>query len=120
MYQPLVVINNFLELTRKCRCIPSHNLPGRSGPAYDGKGGRRGMMGELGNNRPEKTAFLHERFPPVAGRAQGMTVVEPQDQNTKELNEQQIDLKQDPEQIHSIFQCKKNCFCINTRSRTNT
>ena len=48
-------------------------LPGRSGPAYDGKGGRRGIMGELGNNRPEKTAFLHERLPPVAGRAQGMT-----------------------------------------------
>ena len=48
-------------------------LPGRSGPAFDSKGGRRGIVGEVANNRPEKTAFLHGRLPPVAGRAQGMT-----------------------------------------------
>ena len=33
-------------------------LPGRSGPAFDNSGGRRGISGEIGNNRPEKTAFL--------------------------------------------------------------
>ena len=48
-------------------------LPGRSGPAFDVNGGRRGIVGEVAHNRPEKTAFLHGRLPPVAGRAQGMT-----------------------------------------------
>ena len=48
-------------------------LPGRSGPAFDAKGGRRGIVGEVAHNRPEKTAFLYGRLPPVAGRAQGMT-----------------------------------------------
>jgi len=48
-------------------------LPGRSGPAYDFKGGRRGIVGEVAHNRPEKTAFLHGRLPPVPGRAQGMS-----------------------------------------------
>jgi hypothetical protein len=48
-------------------------LPGRSGPAFDTKGGKRGIVGEVGHNRPEKTTFLHGRLPPVAGRAQGMT-----------------------------------------------
>lgn len=46
-------------------------LPGRSGPAHDVFGGRRGTMGEIGNNRPEKTAFLPERRPVVGGRSQG-------------------------------------------------
>lgn len=48
-------------------------LPGRSGPAFDGKGGRRGIVGEVAHNRPEKTAFLPERLPTVLGRAQGMS-----------------------------------------------
>src|SRR5210317_117633 len=48
-------------------------LPGRAGPAYDSKGGRRGVVGEVAHNRPEKTAFLHGRLPPVPGRAQGMS-----------------------------------------------
>ena len=48
-------------------------LPGRSGPAYDSKGGRRGIVGEVAHNRPEKTAFLYGRLPPVPGRAQGMS-----------------------------------------------
>jgi hypothetical protein len=58
-------------------------LPGRSGPAYDSKGGRRGIMGELGNNRPEKTAFLYGRLPPVPGRAQGMTGRTPRAEHEK-------------------------------------
>ena len=48
-------------------------LPGRSGPAFDVNGGRRGIVGEVANNRPEKTAFLYGRLPPVPGRAQGMS-----------------------------------------------
>ena len=46
-------------------------LPGRSGPAHDVFGGRRGKMGDIANNRPEKTAFLPERRPVAGGRAQG-------------------------------------------------
>lgn len=48
-------------------------LPGRSGPAFDGKGGRRGIAGELGHNRPEKTAYLPDRLPNTGGRAQGFS-----------------------------------------------
>ena len=48
-------------------------LPGRSGPAFDPKGGRRGVVGKVSQNRPEKTAFLPERLPTAAGRAQGMS-----------------------------------------------
>jgi hypothetical protein len=48
-------------------------LPGRSGPAYDPKGGRRGMVGLVSHNRPEKTSYLPERLPMTFGRAQGMT-----------------------------------------------
>jgi hypothetical protein len=46
-------------------------LPGRSGPAFDIYGGRRGKMGEMGHNRPEKTAYLPTRLPPGGGRSQG-------------------------------------------------
>lgn len=48
-------------------------LPGRSGPAYDSKGGRRGFVGLVSHNRPEKTAYLPERLPTTLGRAQGMS-----------------------------------------------
>ena len=48
-------------------------LPGRSGPAYDSKGGRRGLVGLVSHNRPEKTAYLPERLPTTLGRAQGMS-----------------------------------------------
>jgi hypothetical protein len=48
-------------------------LPGRSGPAYDSKGGRRGVVGLVSHNRPEKTAYLPERLPATLGRAQGMS-----------------------------------------------
>lgn len=48
-------------------------LPGRSGPAQDVSGGRRGIAGEVAHNRPEKTTFLPERLPMTFGRAQGMS-----------------------------------------------
>jgi hypothetical protein len=46
-------------------------LPGRSGPAADVTGGAPAVVGQLGHNRPEKTAFLPDRRAPVPGRAQG-------------------------------------------------
>lgn len=46
-------------------------LPGRSGPAQDITGGRQGLTGEVFKNKPEKTAYLHDRRPPVQGRASG-------------------------------------------------
>jgi len=48
-------------------------LPGRSGPAQDTTGGRRGVVGTVAHNRPEKTAYLPERLPSTLGRAQGMS-----------------------------------------------
>lgn len=48
-------------------------LPGRAGPAHDTKGGRRGVIGEVFHNRPEKTAFLPERLPMTLGRSQGFS-----------------------------------------------
>jgi hypothetical protein len=46
-------------------------LPGRPGPAADITGGAPGVVGILGNNRPEKTAFLPDRRAPLPSRAQG-------------------------------------------------
>ena len=46
-------------------------LPGRPGPAGDITGGAPAVVGMLGNNRPEKTAYLPERRAPVASRGQG-------------------------------------------------
>lgn len=46
-------------------------LPGRPGPAADITGGAPGVVGVLGNNRPEKTAFLPDRRAPLPSRAQG-------------------------------------------------
>jgi hypothetical protein len=62
-------------------------LPGRTGHAVDINGGRRGVMGEFAQNRPEKTAHLASRRPEVFGRAQGMTGVVPrgEHEHTKRL-----------------------------------
>jgi hypothetical protein len=46
-------------------------LEGRPGPAWDPTGGAQTVIGELGHNRPEKTAFLLERRPALPSRAQG-------------------------------------------------
>ena len=46
-------------------------LPGRSGPAGDVSGGKQGQVGQLTHNKPETVAFLPQRRPQVAGRAQG-------------------------------------------------
>ena len=67
-------------------------LPGRSGPAMDLKGGRRGIIGEVAHNRPEKTAFLPTRRPESFGRAQGMSGVVPRSEheNTKRLTNRSV------------------------------
>ena len=62
-------------------------LPGRSGPAFDNSGGRRGISGEIGNNRPEKTAFLPERLPPQQGRAQGISAMSGRSSHEKTIRE---------------------------------
>ena len=49
------------------------SLPGRSGPAQDTTGGRQTLSPELGHNRPEKTAFLPTRLPPLPARAAELT-----------------------------------------------
>jgi hypothetical protein len=46
-------------------------LPGRAGPAQNTTGGAAPVWGAVANNRPEKTAYLPARQPPVPGRAQG-------------------------------------------------
>jgi len=46
-------------------------LPGRTGPAIDVTGGRSGLIGEVGHNKPATVAFLPSRLPNVEGRAQG-------------------------------------------------
>jgi hypothetical protein len=46
-------------------------LPGRSGPAGDITGGAPAVVGLLGHNRPEKTAYLPDRRPALPSRAQG-------------------------------------------------
>ena len=48
-------------------------LPGRSGPAADVSGGRRGIAGAIGNNRPETTTFLPDRLPMALGKSQGFS-----------------------------------------------
>lgn len=60
-------------------------LPGRPGPAVDITGGRPAVVGELGHNRPEKTAYLPSRLPMMAGRAQGMTGVTPRASHQKTM-----------------------------------
>ena len=67
-------------------------LPGRSGPAMDINGGRRGIVGEVAHNRPEKTAFLPTRRPETLGRAQGMSGVVPRSEHehTKRLTNRSV------------------------------
>jgi hypothetical protein len=58
-------------------------LPGRTGPAADITGGRSAVVGELTHNKPETTAFLPERLPTMAGRAQGMSGVVPRNEHER-------------------------------------
>src|SRR5210317_1625823 len=60
-------------------------LPGRSGPAADITGGRRTGFGEMTHNKPETTAHLPSRLPPMAGRAQGMSGAIPRASHQKTM-----------------------------------
>jgi hypothetical protein len=60
-----------------------NTLPGRSGPAFDVNGGRRGVAGEIGHNKPETTSFLFDRLPPTGGRAQGFSGRTPRTEHEK-------------------------------------
>jgi len=60
-------------------------LPGRSGPAADITGGRRTGFGEMTHNKPETTAHLPSRLPPMAGRAQGMSGAVPRQSHQKTM-----------------------------------
>src|SRR5210317_2495358 len=58
-------------------------LPGRTGPARDVTGGRSAKVGQLTHNKPETTAYLPERLPTMAGRAQGMSGVVPRNEHER-------------------------------------
>jgi len=73
-------------------------LPGRSGPAADVTGGRSAVVGELTHNKPDTTAHLPSRLPPMAGRAQGMSGAMPRASHQKTMritNRSETGLRED-------------------------
>ena len=66
--------------------VGEHNLtqlPGRVNHGADTMGGRRGLVGDVAKNRPERTTELLDRLPPVRGRAQGMSAITPRQEHEK-------------------------------------
>ena len=58
-------------------------LPGRVNHGADTMGGRRGIVGEVAKNRPERSTELLDRLPPTRGRAQGMSAITPRQEHEK-------------------------------------
>ena len=58
-------------------------LPGRTNHGADTMGGRRGIVGEVAKNRPERTTDLDARLPVARGRAQGMSAITPRQEHEK-------------------------------------
>jgi len=58
-------------------------LPGRVNHGADTMGGRRGIVGDVAKNRPERSTELLDRLPPVRGRAQGMSAITPRQEHEK-------------------------------------
>lgn len=58
-------------------------LPGRINHGADTMGGRRGVVGEVAKNRPERSTDLYERLPVARGRAQGMSAITPRQEHEK-------------------------------------
>src|SRR6056300_1319690 len=56
-------------------------LPGRANHGADTMGGRRGLVGDVVKNRPERTTELFERLPTARGRAQGMSAITPRQEH---------------------------------------
>lgn len=58
-------------------------LPGRTNHGADTMGGRRGIVGDVAKNRPERSTELLDRLPPARGRAQGMSAITPRQEHEK-------------------------------------
>jgi len=58
-------------------------LAGRTNHGADTMGGRRGVLGEVAKNRPERTTELLDRLPPTRGRAQGMSAITPRQEHER-------------------------------------
>jgi len=58
-------------------------LPGRVNHGADTMGGRRGIVGDVAKNRPERSTELLDRLPPTRGRAQGMSAITPRQEHEK-------------------------------------
>jgi hypothetical protein len=58
-------------------------LPGRANHGADTMGGRRGLLGDVAKNRPERTTELFERLPTARGRAQGMSAITPRQEHER-------------------------------------
>lgn len=73
------------------------HLPGRVNHGFDVKGGRRTMETVVQHNRPEKTAQLDQRLPPVAGRSvhTGVTPRNKQERTKRPTNRSQTGLRTD-------------------------
>ena len=58
-------------------------LVGRTNHGADTMGGRRGVVGDVAKNRPERTTELLERLPTARGRAQGMSAITPRQEHER-------------------------------------
>ena len=58
-------------------------LPGRANHGTDTTGGRRGLVGDVSKNRPERTADLFQNHPVGRGRAQGMSAITPRQEHER-------------------------------------
>jgi hypothetical protein len=58
-------------------------LPGRANHGTDTSGGRRGVVGDVSKNRPERTTDLFQNHPVGRGRAQGMSAITPRQEHER-------------------------------------
>jgi hypothetical protein len=72
-------------------------LEARTNHGWEQTGGKRQLGSILQHNRPEKTAFLHERLPPVKGRSHlsGVTPRNEHEKTKRPTNRSQTGLRND-------------------------